>query len=220
MLTEPSPQQLRHEEEWRSIKYDYSFFEGVSRYEFLKGLILSTSSEIILDVGCGSGYLAYLLKRERPSLEIHGCDIAEAALVQSREVLDVAYHLDLDRANLPEPNYKFDLVVCSEVLEHLYDVDHCIREIARVLKPGGFFIVTVPNLGLWRFRLEVLRGRIPSIIADERHVQTFNVSRLESLLGDYEFRITSVMGMRNRWPWLLRYSVELFSETIIIQATH
>jgi len=220
MLTEPSTQQLRHEEDWRSKKYDYSVFEGVRRYEFLKGLILSTNSEIILDVGCGSGYLAHLLKRERPSLEIHGCDIAEAALVQSREVLDVAYYLDLDRANLPEPNDKFDLVVCTEVLEHIYDVSRCVREIARVLKPGGFFIVTVPNLSFWRFRLEVLRGRIPSLIANELHIHAFNVSRLESLLRDYEFRITSVMGMRNRWPWLLRFSVELFTETIIIQATH
>ena len=217
---EGTPQQQRHEEEWRTAKRGYAFFEGVARYDLLKRLILTANPEKILDVGCGSGYLSHLLKQERPSLVIHGCDIAEAALAQARDVLDVAYQLDLDRAGLPEPNYAFDLVVCSEVLERLYEVDLCLQEIARVLKPDGLLIVTVPNLGFWRFRIEVLCGRIPHIVADERHVQTFNKARIVSCLERAGLRVLTATGWRHRWPWLVRLSPELFSDTLFIQATH
>ena len=46
--------------------------------------------------------------------------------------------------SLPFPNNSFDLVICSEVLEHLHEYNDAIKEIHRVLKPGGKFYASVP----------------------------------------------------------------------------
>lgn len=51
-----------------------------------------------------------------------------------------------DAANLPFGNNIFDVVICSELLEHLYDPERVLREVMRVLKPNGIFLITVPFL--------------------------------------------------------------------------
>ena len=109
----------------------------------------------ILDIGCGSGRhtcAAYRMKGAR----VTGADLNLQDLQEARERLN--FHDQLgehgggmwslsaaDVTRMPFPDACFDLVVCSEVLEHIPDHEKAIREIIRVLKPGKPLVVSVPR---------------------------------------------------------------------------
>ncbi len=109
----------------------------------------------ILDVGCGSGRHA-ARAHECPGVFIAGVDLKLDDLRQARSRLD--FHDSLgahgggawglsagDARNLPFRRNAFDLVICSEVLEHIPDHEAAISELIRVLKPGGDLAVSVPR---------------------------------------------------------------------------
>lgn len=207
-----------HDQDWRDVKKDYSFFEKEARFEIIKNLILSEHPNIVLDVGCGSGYLAFLLKQENPRISVHGFDISSRAL-ELVTSLDKKYKLDINYENIPENDGSYDIVVCSEVLEHLFNVRHCLMEINRVLRDQGKLVVTVPNFSFWRFRIDSLMGRIPYVVSDERHIQTFNKQLLTKRLNEAAFDVLHLIGTRVRLKFLLRISVSFFSETLIVLAS-
>jgi ubiquinone/menaquinone biosynthesis C-methylase UbiE len=109
-------------------------------------------------------------------------------------------------------------VVCSEVLEHLVNVRHCLREIGRVLKTSGKLVVTVPNFSFWKFRIDSLMGRVPYVVSDEMHLQTFNKTLITRALSDAGFEVMSITGIRSELKFLLKISPSCFSETLIVTA--
>lgn len=102
----------------------------------------------VLDLGCGGLYVGELAVR---TLD---CDYAACDLAVPRRVPGGVVFCVGDAARLPFGNGIFDAVVCSEVLEHLMEPGAAMREIARVVKPGGRVLITVPN---W-FSLDSLDG--------------------------------------------------------------
>ncbi len=105
----------------------------------------------VLDVGCGLGHWSRVLTRGLPALtEITGIDPDEAWVRQARLV-------DEDRQSvqtsvfqgrgeqLPYPDGSFDLVTCQTVLIHVADVPAVLREMCRVVRPGGTVLVAEPN---------------------------------------------------------------------------
>ncbi len=108
----------------------------------------------VLDVGCGSGRHACAAAR-RVGTTVVGADIghAEVKAARNRFDLDMAMGeagspirlLAADITALPFPAAAFDLVICSEVLEHIPDHRTAAAEMARVLKPTGTLAVSVPR---------------------------------------------------------------------------
>ena len=102
-----------------------------------------------LDAGCGTGTLSRLLAER--GCKVLGVDAAvemvEAAgqLVQCEESLPLKFERVETIARLPVVSQSCDGVLCSSVLEYVHDVDACLREFARVLRPGGLLLVSVPN---------------------------------------------------------------------------
>ena len=110
--------------------------------------------ERVLDLGCGAGhFLAALLDAGAQAV---GVDIAEAALERARTTVPNVDVRLLEDGVIPAGHGEFDLVWCSEVLEHIPDVAEALYEIRRVLGPGGRLLLTVPNTGL-RARLRFER---------------------------------------------------------------
>jgi len=103
-----------------------------------------------LDAGCGTGTLSRFLAAR--GCTVLGVDAA-TEMVEAADQLalhgDQSMHLRFERvetiAQLPLKNDSCDGVLCSSVLEYVSDVDACLKEFARVLRPGGLLLVSVPN---------------------------------------------------------------------------
>ena len=95
-----------------------------------------------LDIGAGRGELIRLLQKAY-RCNSSACDY-HVERFGLKDVPIVAVNLDLQP--LPYENDSFDLVTCSEVVEHLENYRSALREAYRVLRPGGSIIVTTPNV--------------------------------------------------------------------------
>ena len=206
-----------HDADWRVNKADDTRLEGSGRFPVLVELVKAAAPRLVLDMGCGSGHLAKRLKAVLKDVEIHGVDISTAALARAAGRLDRHWHLDVDKADLPMADGAYDVVICSEVLEHIYDVDHALAELARVLKPTGAGLVTVPNVAYWRYRLGMLLGRVPLPLDDDRHLHQFNRERLARKIEQAGLTVERTVGHGVRMPALAAWWPTLFSDTLVCQ---
>ncbi len=112
-----------------------------------------TSPTTILEVGSSVGFNCYGLAELFPSSRVVGIEPdGEACAVAEATALDLCLeNTDFIQGvgeRLPFPDETFDLIVCHTVIEHVNDVDACIAEMARVLRPGGRIHLDAPNY-LW-----------------------------------------------------------------------
>jgi SAM-dependent methyltransferase len=101
----------------------------------------------ILEIGCCFGHSAAAVKAAYPNAEVVAGDIVEDCLTRVRELypdLETA-RLDADR-RLPFDDGEFDYAFSSNLFEHLFDDAAHLAEVRRVLKPGGDYIISTPNL--------------------------------------------------------------------------
>jgi SAM-dependent methyltransferase len=103
-----------------------------------------------LDAGCGDGrHLAYLARREDRPRRLVGADLSERILETARAACaEPAPDVELRQANLerlPFADGEFDVVLSTQVIEHLLDVQAGVDELARVLRPGGALVLTTDN---------------------------------------------------------------------------
>ena len=147
----------------------------------------------ILDVGCGNGeFTKYFFKKYK---EVYGIDISETALKLARQKKIIAKQVDLDNSTkLPFESEFFDTIVCTEVLEHLVSFQSVFKLFYKILNDDGFLIVTVPNAGWWRFRLNTLLGRSLYFSGDtfielrgilNEHIRFINVADMKHLIKPY-----------------------------------
>jgi SAM-dependent methyltransferase len=112
----------------------------------------------LLDLGCGFGRHAFEAARRGASVvaldagrdEVEGVAGMFAAMLEAGELAEGSTHTNVvqgDALHLPFPDGSFDRVICSEVLEHILDDVAAMRELARVLRPGGTMAITVPRFG-------------------------------------------------------------------------
>jgi len=104
-----------------------------------------------LDLGCGDGSAAATWLTSRIARYV-GVDISESAVRNACERGLDARTIE-DASTLPFPDATFDLVLCTEVLEHVFQPQLVALEILRVLRPGAMLIATVPNVTHWRHRI-------------------------------------------------------------------
>ena len=144
----------------------------------------------LLDIGCGDGKVARLLQPR--GITCHGLDVsAEAVDLCRQQGFTAAVH-DLTQP-LPFPDAQFDTVTIFEVLEHLLWPQEAVRELARVLKPGGHLVGSVPNAVCLGNRLLMAAGRFnpggspaTSLAAPWRdpHVRFFAPRSLRAMLAE------------------------------------
>ena len=120
---------------------------------------LGGNAAAILDAGCGTGGLIRRLSRAHPTWRWTGLDLEPLAceLARIRGGVEI---IQGSTTALPFPNASFDAVVSSDVLYHLDDDESALREIFRVLKPGGLVVINVPaHRWLWSYHDVTVHGR-------------------------------------------------------------
>ena len=106
------------------------------------------TGSVVLDAGCGTGLITLHLQGT-----VIGIDINEWNLKRAKEHAPKGNYVQADIESLPIISRSIDTVVCTETLEHLPQPEQAVREFARVLKPGGKLIISIPNKHIiWKFR--------------------------------------------------------------------
>ena len=105
-----------------------------------------------LDVGAGSGQLAKLFQ-ERFKTTTSTCDYTDQLMKLPGQKVDI---VNLNNQPFPYPDSSFDLVTATEVVEHLERYREVLRDLYRILKPGGVCILTTPNILNLNSRLRFL----------------------------------------------------------------
>jgi SAM-dependent methyltransferase len=107
------------------------------------------SPAVIVDVGCGDGTGTSLAARANPGHRFVGLDWSAHVLGRAQSRGLTLVRADVERAALPIASGSADVVIMSDVIEHLVDPDSALDEALRVLKPAGTLLLSTPNLAAW-----------------------------------------------------------------------
>ena len=137
----------------------------------------------VLDVGCGAGSVAKAVKRERPDLEVVGCDVSRSALAVAEASPEGVDFRAAQAEKLPFADGEFDFVWIFDVLEHVEKPERVLREIARVVRPGGGFHIVLPLEGQpWTlYRFIGCGTRWTAKVRHGGHIQIFSAGRFGGL---------------------------------------
>jgi len=156
-----------------------------------------------LDVGCGSGFLATLLAKRYK--EYYGVDISPLALAKAAEKGVKVVNVDINEEQLPFEDGYFDAVACLDVIEHVLNPFFLLKEINRVLRPGGTLVISTPNMRYWYHIMSlVVFGRFPRTSSDIEaydggHIHYFTRKDLAYLLRAHGFKVLNSSFLRNNF---------------------
>ena len=161
--------------------------EGTSHHYMVE---LIGSNKSVLDVGCASGYLAKTLGAFGNT--VTGVEYDPAAAAEAKPHLHRVVVADLDQVDLAEAvgGDSFDVIVFGDVLEHLRDPLPSLRSARRMLNPGGFIVISIPNIAHGDVRMSLLLGRFPYGnlgLLDNTHLRFFTRQSVQELLADAGF---------------------------------
>lgn len=162
--------------------------DHVARYDFAVTKVGSAGT--VLDLACGVGYGSWIIAEKSNCQRIIGMDISAEAIAYGREFYKhpkIEFREgDCTATGLPAASV--DLVVSFETIEHIPDAPAFLREMRRVLKPGGQLIGSTPNQEQLPFTPE----------AFPFHVRHYLPSELTALLGSHGFAIEEVVSNVHR----------------------
>lgn len=131
----------------------FGYLRPLAAYPIFLQLLDAQPGHKLLDVACGPGLLlkASLLRGVRP----HGIDISEVAIALAKDFVPEAEVQVANAEQLPYADAEFDLLTCIGSLERMLDRDQVLREMRRVVKPGGRLCLmlrnaTAPGWRVWR----------------------------------------------------------------------
>lgn len=166
----------------------------------------------LLEIGCSYG--SYLNQARNAGWEVYGVEIAKDPARYGQEILGLnIYQGTLENAGLADDF--FDIVTGWMVLEHLHDPLAAIKEIRRIIKPGGIFAFSVPNAGSWEFKLF---GANWFSLDVPRHLSHFTPEYIQYLLTSNGFQPEKIYFQKNisNIPFSLALCIEdRFSENFL-----
>ena len=169
----------------------------------------SAGPAVIVDVGCGDGSALAVAARHNPGHRFAGIDWSGDALRRAHALDLTVLRAAVTAPGLPVADGAADVVIMSELIEHLVDPDGAIAEVRRVLRPGGSLLLSTPNLAAWYNRgllaagiqpvfsevsLRGVFGRPGSVVAG--HLRLFTRRALTEFLTASGFRCVTVTGAR------------------------
>lgn len=162
--------------------------DHVARYDFAVSKV--GDAQTVLDLACGVGYGSWILAEKSSCARVIGMDISTEAIAYGREFYKHS-KIEFREGNCVAtelPSASIDLVVSFETIEHIPDAPAFLREMRRVLKPGGRLIGSTPNQEQLPFTPESFPF----------HVRHYLPSELTALLGAEGFAVEHVVSNAHR----------------------
>ena len=195
------------------MSFDADYFEGASS-PYRKGYISATEhldkihylvdqysrSKLenisrILDIGCAYGYL--LRFWEGKGVGLYGTDVSEHAISRARRIVDAQLLVADIQDRMPFKDDSFDIITMFDVIQMTQSPVGALREVSRLLRPGGLFFVTTPNVNSF-FR--ILRGNKWTGFRDPGHLYLFTPTSFAFLLSKSGLRVLQIKTPQF-WPF-------------------
>ncbi len=120
-------------------------------HRYRRNIVLKLIKEVVkegdslLDIGCGNGLLLTQINQKFNYLNLNGCDVSEDVIYRNQISYPNIHFYALDIGENIEASSCYDIVTCTEVLEHIKDIEVALGNIKKLLNPGGFAILTLPR---------------------------------------------------------------------------
>lgn len=179
----------------------------------------SIEGKTILDIGCGPGVqIPYLA----PKNTLIGLDISKHALLRAKKNGYIGLEANLDGCHLPFQDGQFDIVVATDILEHLFGPLEVLQEIRRVLKPNGFALISVPNHFDLGMRWRIFRGKGLLLpwhpqyrIWDYIHLRYFTWKDVQDFMDVGDLKIEHLFAKEN--PLMFFYELSLVMDPSFVK---
>ncbi len=191
---------------------------AVAREAIHEGTKLSLSlleqhpDAVLLDCGCNNGVLTLEAAQKIGTKNVYGIDILDENVTAAQARGIKVYQHDLN-VKFPFADEFFDVIIAIRIIEHLSNTDQFIQEMYRVLKFGGYAVISTPNLGSLKNILYLLFGKQPPVahVSDEiivgswfknyknpipgpPHLRLFTLAALIGLCKYYGFQVEKSVG--------------------------
>jgi len=153
-------------------------------------LVENVKGEKILDVGCATGFIGEKLRKQ--GNYVIGLDVSKKDIQKAKKVLDQAYVIDLESEEIPNFRTEFDLILITEVIEHLFEPEKVIMKLMTVLKQNGKMLISTPNFLHLYNRYNMLMGKfeyVEETVINKSHIHFFTNSTLEKTLSNLGLKI-------------------------------
>jgi SAM-dependent methyltransferase len=136
----------------------------------------------VVDIGCGVGDLLSEVRRRKPAVGIYGLDFSSKAVEGARAAMPYGdFRQFVIERTLPYENASFDVVLCTDVLEHLENPKLIAAELVRICRPGGLVAIVVPD------------GEVDQFFG---HYWFWNEQSLGALLSDWNATVSRLPETR------------------------
>ena len=200
-------------------RYDHLHAEGYlhqrdSFYKWLLSLLRPQEGHSLLDVSCGQGMLLQFAAEE--NLSAVGLDLSSTAIASTVRHVPSALTSIADAENLPYADNAFHYITNIGSVEHYFQPQSAVREMARTLRPDGLALILLPNtFGLLGNILHVWRSG--DVFDDGQPLQRYGTNaQWRSLLELNGLRIIRIVKYEREWPrtwkdllWYLRHPPKL-----------
>lgn len=140
----------------------------------------------VLDIGCGDA--RFLNRMKQLGWSVQGVDFDAAAASNAKTLFDIDVQIGTLQ-NLKFPEDSFDAITMNHVIEHVFHPVSLLREVRRILRPGGRLVVVTPNAASMGHRVF---GRFWRGLEPPRHIQIFTPAALEAVTNSARLRIDKV----------------------------
>lgn len=178
-----------------------SYFQG-ARHDIIGDLPRSPPLAI-LEIGCGSGSTLALAKKQGKARLTVGVEFDRESAAMARDHLDMVVEGNIESVELPFPPAHFDVLIMSEVLEHLIDPWTTLQKLRPFLRVGGVLYASSPNVAHISVLRQLLRNRFDykdSGITDWTHLRWFTPVTYGEMIERAGFRVSWVRAISPLTP--------------------
>ncbi|MFH1701147.1 MAG: methyltransferase domain-containing protein [Candidatus Zixiibacteriota bacterium] len=184
MLSNVSHKRAYFNNYWHTRDISSADARSIQRAKFVESLLRKDKGQKIIDVGCGRGTVLIYLRQH--GYVIGGCDIATDTVNDLiRQGYD-AFICDLETEPLPE---KYDVIMCLEVLQQVFDPIKIIQKFRQALYANGCLIISVPNEFHLLSRIKLVLGKSHLGHFEESHIRLFSPKRVRELFIKTELTV-------------------------------